>query len=451
MALSESLAHYTQALLYNAIDSTNSIRTSSELCKTLQNAPDNHKLYTKIAAIAIHRKNPALAIDALNRSYNHNRKSYRRSYDLATAYQITGNYDAAITQLHKTIKLNKSDPASYITLARLYFELNQPKSAFSTIRHAVKSADNQQLIRVFLYEQGKAFISQNNPDLAIKCFYQLAKLDKEKQPYIFQLIAEIFINKNDPVRAENVLSKSTELDNSIPENYVTLAAIQQLNNHQTAIKTLKTALRKFPANDNLLFAAGRIYCDQGDFSEALKLFESASHYASINNTLKHPNLLSPEFYLYYGKACERTGNITKAEKIFEEALSKYHNHHQILNYLAYMWAQSGTNLNKALQYSKRSLKLKPNNPAYLDTLAWIYFKQQKYQTALAVIKKANKIIPNNPEILRHMANIYNAAGNEKDAISCWKLSYISENNPIVAHKLVSHGINIELFHHSPQN
>lgn len=441
-ALAESLAHYGQGLLYNATDGTNSTRTLNQLCLTLQQAPENHALRSHIAAIAIRRGNSAMALEALKKSYQQDRKSYRRAIDLAAAYQITGHDAEAIQQYQRAQKLNSSDAKLYIALAQLYFHTKQTQKAIKSLKKGLKEAHDPELIQLYLYEQGKQFIAQNDAANAIACFKMLAKLDQKKRPKIYQLLAEIYIESNDAKNAEQILIKATRLDNAIPESFITLAAIQTLRSPNLSLHTLKSALKKFPNNSELLFAVGRIYTDLGRYSQAVPLFKKAyNNIPTADGLLPRPSL-SADFYLYYGEACERTGNSKQAAEIFEEGINKHPNSHKILNYLAYMWAENGTNLKRAQIYSKRSLRLSPNNPAYLDTLGWIYFKQKRYEAALKKLNKANRIIPNDPEIMHHLGDIHAAMGHTKTAIKCWQLSYSKQRNPTVAAKLVAYGVNL---------
>jgi len=41
-----------------------------------------------------------------------------------------------------------------------------------------------------------------------------------------------------------------------------------------------------------------------------------------------------------------------------------------------MWAEKGLNLDTALEYVTTAIELDPKNGAYIDTLAWICFKQE---------------------------------------------------------------------------
>ena len=63
-----------------------------------------------------------------------------------------------------------------------------------------------------------------------------------------------------------------------------------------------------------------------------------------------------------------------------------------------------------------------DNSSYLDSLAWVLFKQKKYAEAkkvmLEVVKDAED--GSNVEILDHLADIQMALGEKKEAIAVWE-------------------------------
>src|SRR5207244_11243506 len=76
-----------------------------------------------------------------------------------------------------------------------------------------------------------------------------------------------------------------------------------------------------------------------------------------------------------GSAYERAGNKESAEKVFLDILAKHPEHAQTLNYLGYMWAESGTNLDRAAEMLVRAVSQEPRNGAYVDSLGWVYYRQ----------------------------------------------------------------------------
>ena len=60
----------------------------------------------------------------------------------------------------------------------------------------------------------------------------------------------------------------------------------------------------------------------------------------------------------------------------------------MLNAAAWSFALAGTNLDEAITLSKRSLELRPDTPAFLDTLAELYDRKGAYETAVSLGRRA---------------------------------------------------------------
>ena len=64
-----------------------------------------------------------------------------------------------------------------------------------------------------------------------------------------------------------------------------------------------------------------------------------------------------------------------------------------LNSLAYMLAERGQKLDEAIGLVQRALAIDPGNGAYLDTLGWAYYKQNRVDQAEAPLREAAGKLP----------------------------------------------------------
>ena len=60
---------------------------------------------------------------------------------------------------------------------------------------------------------------------------------------------------------------------------------------------------------------------------------------------------------------------------------------------------------KGLEMLREVVRIKPNNPAYLDSLGWAYYKNGDRKAAIMSLKKAVEISNNDPEITEHLEKI----------------------------------------------
>lgn len=91
----------------------------------------------------------------------------------------------------------------------------------------------------------------------------------------------------------------------------------------------------------------------------------------------------------------------KAIDYYRKALAIDKNNSNALNGLGYVLADTEKDLPKALVYCKRALEKEPTNPAYLDSVAWAYFKAGELKEANAYIKKARKEFAGSETINKH--------------------------------------------------
>ncbi len=222
--------------------------------------------------------------------------------------------------------------------------------------------------------------------------------------------------------------------------YLDLARLLfQKQNDGEALMVLAKAMRRTdePAVLQFCYDHGRLFLSNGEYERAIGCFELIAE-----NT--DPERLTPSFLLQHGAAYERSGQFEKAEAVFKQCLAVYPRTHEVLNYLAYMWAERGLHLDQALDYVKQALEQQPDNGAYVDTLGWIYYQMGRYPEALEQLKKANRLMPDDPTITDHVGDAYHALTDRENAIRFWKQSYaLDPDNAEVVAKLEAEGIRPE--------
>ena len=93
-----------------------------------------------------------------------------------------------------------------------------------------------------------------------------------------------------------------------------------------------------------------------------------------------------------------------------------------LNLLGYMYSELNIKIKTAENLILKALKKDPTNPAFLDSIGWVYFRQQKFKEALEKVLIAYKKLPNDPVVLEHLGDIYFALKKIDKALYFWKES-----------------------------
>ncbi|HOJ64300.1 MAG TPA: tetratricopeptide repeat protein [Spirochaetota bacterium] len=99
----------------------------------------------------------------------------------------------------------------------------------------------------------------------------------------------------------------------------------------------------------------------------------------------------------YHKLQEKENALKFAEKAYN--LDPYNLNAK--NTFAYLLCDYNIDIQKALELLREVIRIKPDNPAYLDSLGWAYYKKGDIKASLASLKKALEISDNNPEIKEH--------------------------------------------------
>jgi tetratricopeptide (TPR) repeat protein len=86
------------------------------------------------------------------------------------------------------------------------------------------------------------------------------------------------------------------------------------------------------------------------------------------------------------------------------------------NFLAYCYAQKGTDLDEALKLINGALKSDPNSYAMIDTKGWVLYKMGENKKALKLLKKALKLCKENETkctVIEHHFKIVEKSGADK--------------------------------------
>jgi tetratricopeptide (TPR) repeat protein len=169
-----------------------------------------------------------------------------------------------------------------------------------------------------------------------------------------------------------------------------------------------------------------------DYTNAVRFFTAAEVIARATD----PRRLNHIFYFQAGAAHERRGDFPQAEIYFKKTLELSPDYTPALNYLGYMWAERGEKLDEAKVLIEKALKSDPKNGAYLDSLAWVLFRQNQPKPALELLLQAVDLMDEpDPTLYDHLGDVYSALGEKEKAREAWQKSISIEPNEKVKQKL----------------
>ncbi len=199
-----------------------------------------------------------------------------------------------------------------------------------------------------------------------------------------------------------------------------------------ALHLLEQARAKFKLSFSLEFYTGIALAAMERYSDALSRFTSAELLAKTGE----PERLTAQFYFQLGSASERAKDIGQAVKYFRRALELEPDFAEALNYLGYMWAVRGENLEEAQALIERALKEEPKNAAFLDSMAWVLFKQNKAAAALDYMRQAIELNKEpDPTLFDHLGDILAALKKPAEAREAWEKALQLEPKDEIRKKL----------------
>ena len=223
-----------------------------------------------------------------------------------------------------------------------------------------------------------------------------------------------------------------------PDNAsVRLALIQSLwkeQNFDEIIRLSKEATQYNPDEMAFYYFLGVCYFQKGNNDASLDALRRG---VSQINSKSNKEFVS-DFYAIMGDILHEKGKSTEAYAAYDSCLQWKPNNISCLNNYAYFLSEEDKDLDKAERMSKKTIDEEPENPTYLDTYAWILFKQQHYEETQKYIDKVLELSPSpDATLLEHAGDIYSKTGNTKEAVAFWKkaLEGKSKNAKLIRKKI----------------
>lgn len=96
----------------------------------------------------------------------------------------------------------------------------------------------------------------------------------------------------------------------------------------------------------------------------------------------------------------------------------------VRNSLAWLLAEQGVKLDEAEMLAREAVRLTPDplptRANYVDTLAWVLFKQGRHDEAATLLEEAVAVEPRRPAIVAHLGDVYAALDRLEDARTAWR-------------------------------
>jgi tetratricopeptide (TPR) repeat protein len=352
--------------------------------------PDDSDVYLRMAQIYRELHQLDKAEENLVKARQYNPGSLEVLFNEAMIYEAQGRYDDAIRVISDAITGVKAQ---------------------STVLPS-----NRRRLAVLYQELGTLYRDVQNYQAAIYTFQELGHLGDEEDRRARLLIMETYRLAKDMPKA---LQAGKEALAKYPDDRAIKSSLALLlgENQQTdeAAKLLESGLKGTAADRDIYLNLSQVYEQGRRYPEA----EQAARKAESLASEPQDNEIA---WLLLGAVYDKQKQYDKAEEEFKKALGVNPKNAQVLNYYGYMLADRGVRLDEAHDLIQRAVDQEPFNGAYLDSLGWVYFKQNKLEEAESMLRKAVEHEPRDPTIRLHLGDVLAKQGHMDLAAVEWEKS-----------------------------
>jgi tetratricopeptide (TPR) repeat protein len=343
-----------------------------------------------------------------------------------------GDLAGGVIHIEDILKAGGSGvPASaWLTLARLYLEVARSeapppdadtiaRTRLPILQHAAaKSPPNVEALTLL----ADAYRDLGRKTDALKALQRAGSLEPSNVDVILNC-AELesdLDRKTDAMRDyENAYALNPALpglSERLGDLYLRLAMFQWRHKEvKEAGETLASAQTRFPKSARIRFYEAVQHRYEKNYDAALACLAQVRALA----TDAEGGALDLDYYLESALTLNLAGQKDRLEAVLHEGLDRYPDNPELMNELAYFWAEQGRHLPEALALSRCAAALDPDNGLILDTWGWVYFQMGQAKDALPYLQRAALLTDNDPVVLQHVGDAYLKLGLRREAIAAW--------------------------------
>lgn len=344
--------------------------------------------------------------------------------------QAGGGKEEVAGLLANAIKLNPTIAFPRLTLVDLYLRNRDYRSALATAQEGVAAlADNPELMDAL----GRTQLASGDTAQAISTFNKMAA-EKPRSTEVRMRLAEAHMAANNPAAARENLDRALEIE---PEYLPAQRGLMMLDvtagRPDQAMVIARRVQSERPTQGIGYLLAGDIETSRKAWDAALAQYRAALSrepstaaavkvHAALGRAKKdaeadlfasswkkeHPQ--DTDFKTYLGDLALSHSEFARAESEFLAVLSLQPDNPVALNNLA--WISNKLKKPGATAYAEKANALRPNQPAFMDTLATVLADAGQSGKALELQKRAVSLQPDAPALRMNLAKLYIKTGDK---------------------------------------
>jgi tetratricopeptide (TPR) repeat protein len=437
--------------------------------RAVPDAGRSAKLYAALGATYEQRKDYKSAIDAFRHAIQLDRDNLDAIRGLAENLLNDGQIDAALDQYKVIADANPEDAQTYLRISEIYRRQGKYDQALESLKKAQDMVPDALEVP---YNIAVVYEAQGRYDDAIKILQDLLKktekpdssysqADRNNRGIFIERLGMVYRDQENYPAAVEAFRRMIPLgdDNAKTGYQDVIDTYREAKQWPQATAVAKEAVQKMPDDHELRMVLDAQLADTGDPEKPLAdvrslltgkpedrevyvrlaiMYTRLKRWSDAEESLNKAELLSTKpddkEYIYFlrGSTYEREKKYDEAEAEFKKVLAVNPQSAVTLNYLGYMNADRGVQLEESLNQIKEAVSLDPTNGAYLDSLGWAYFKLGKYDLAEESLNKASLRMGSDPTVQDHLGDLFQKTGRLKLAAAHWERAVEEWNKTVPA-------------------
>lgn len=418
----------------------------------LKLSSDNPEVYFRLAALYEMQGQPFQAIALLDSAETRFGMLEQLSGLKRQLLMNVKLYDKALKETNSLVANFPYDETNYVALAEIYAHMGKDSLARNAYQTALELNPNSlpTLISMneffknigdnpaFLASAKKLLLSDEIPLETKILFYKEITSSRDfYRDFFFQindLISSLAIKYPDDYRITELYASHLIAGGNLEEalklykNHLIVQgkpnrdAFNEVLNIEAYLKHPDSlakysalALKYYPSDPQLYIRKGSVLAFfMKDYKAAEDEYLQALKYT-------REDTLRSSIYGMLGDNSQNMGDSRNSFKYYQKALRSDTTNAVVYNNYAYYLSVLGEQLDLAEEMAVKANRLDPGNATYLDTQAWVYFKQGRYEEAKTIMQQALGLDGNSSEeLMVHYGDILNALGDHFMAAFYWK-------------------------------
>jgi pentatricopeptide repeat protein len=376
--------------LYELANLYNYIKKYDDALKAYESIEANYGINETVTLekerIYLVKGNKEKAYDEIRKLINSNPTEVRYHGILAESYVSEGDFEKAREIYDQMLTIDPNNGLVHLSLSDFYRLAKEYDKSFNELKIAFASTDVEIDVKIKMLI---TFLNFSNESVELKeQSYELLKILLTTYPEdtkVHTLYAD-FLMKDKKIEAAReqlrIVAKNEKSKYLIWEQLLLIEGT--LADYNSMYIESSEALEYFPNQPVLNYFQGLSAYQLKKYDVAEKTLKSGVEIVVDNPTLK------ADMYSILADTYNKLGKMKESDNAMEQVLKIDKSNKIILNNYSYYLSQRGDSLDKAERMSLICVELDPNNATYLDTYAWVLYKQNKFEKALEAIEKAYK-------------------------------------------------------------